>query len=261
MQSFILIFLFFILPYSLAAEENIPAAKELAKSADILWLVITAALVFFMQAGFLLLETGLVRSKNSINVAIKNMVDYIIGFICFFAVGFGFMFGSSVNGIVGHNLFFLDGLSTGKELAFFLFQVTFMGTAATIVSGAIAERVRSNAYVITSLVVSLLIYPIFGHWAWGGGWLAKMGFTDFAGSTVVHSIGAWVSLAGIIALGPRNDKFTDGKPNYLPGHNLPIAMLGVFILWFGWFGFNGGSTLALNDTVPLILVNTSLLEA
>jgi len=239
--------------------ENIPAAISLAKEVNILWLIISAALVFFMQAGFLLLETGLVRSKNSINVAIKNIIDYVIGSICFFALGYGLMFGSSYNGYFGQNIFLLDGISTGQEFAFFLFQVTFMGTAATIVSGAVAERIKFNAYIICSAFVTLLIYPIFGHWTWGGGWLSQLGFIDFAGSTVVHSVGGWVALAGVIVLGPRTNRFDEtGKAQDLNGHNLPIAVLGAFILWFGWFGFNGGSTLSLSDNVPKIIVNTSI---
>ncbi|EMJ98520.1 MULTISPECIES: ammonium transporter [unclassified Leptospira] len=237
----------------------LPAAKELAKNVDILWVIFASALVFFMQAGFLLLESGLVRSKNSINVAIKNLLDYVFGTICFFLIGYGFMYGTSLDGWIGKDLFFLEGLNTGKEFAFFLFQVTFMGTAATIVSGAVAERIRFQAYLVCSIFVSLLIYPVFGHWAWGGGWLSKSGFHDFAGSSVVHSVGAWVALAGVIVLGPRKDRFdSEGKPRELYGHNLPFSVLGTFILWFGWFGFNGGSTLSLTDEVPKIIVNTSL---
>jgi Amt family ammonium transporter len=169
------------------------------------------------------------------------------------------MYGTSYKGIFGKNVFLLHGIETGQEFAFFLFQVTFMGTAATIVSGAVAERIKFNAYIICSAFVSLLIYPVFGHWSWGGGWLSQMGFIDFAGSTVVHSIGGWVSLAGVIVLGPRTDRFdTNGKPMNLYGHNLPLAVLGAFILWFGWFGFNGGSTLSLSDAIPKIIVNTCL---
>ncbi len=240
-------------------ETILPAAKVLAKNVDILWVTFASALVFFMQAGFLLLESGLVRSKNSINVAIKNLLDYVVGMICFFLFGFGFMYGTSWGGWIGKDLFLLEGLESGKEFSFFLFQVTFMGTAATIVSGAVAERIRFQAYLVCSVFVSLIIYPVFGHWAWGAGWLAQSGFHDFAGSSVVHSIGAWVSLAGVIVLGARKDRFDGlGKPRELYGHNLPFSVLGTFILWFGWFGFNGGSTLALTDAVPKIIVNTSL---
>lgn len=242
---------------SLQAAE--PVGKELALTVDPIWVIISAALVFFMQAGFLMLETGLSRLKNTINVAIKNLMDYIVGTIAYFSLGFALMFGLSWDGLFGTNLFFLEGLSTGKEFAFFLFQVAFMGTAATIVSGAVAERIKFSAYLIVSLLVSTIIYPVFGHWAWGGGWLGSLGFVDFAGSTVVHSLGGWISLSGVILLGARKDKFnSNGTPKKIQGHNLTFSVLGVFILWFGWFGFNGGSTLAFTDAVPLIIVNTTL---
>lgn len=242
---------------SLQAAE--PVGKELALTVDPIWVIISAALVFFMQAGFLMLETGLSRLKNTINVAIKNLMDYIVGTIAYFSIGFALMFGLSWDGLFGTNLFFLEGLSTGKEFAFFLFQVAFMGTAATIVSGAVAERIKFSAYLIVSLLVSTVIYPVFGHWAWGGGWLGALGFVDFAGSTVVHSLGGWISLSGVILLGARKDKFnSNGTPRKIQGHNLTFSVLGVFILWFGWFGFNGGSTLAFTDAVPLIIVNTTL---
>ncbi len=236
-----------------------PAGIALSRDVDLTWVIVSAALVFFMQAGFLMLESGLVRSKNSINVAIKNLTDYLLGSLCFFAVGYGLMFGESWGGWFGTNLFGLEGVTQGKELAFFLFQTTFMGTAATIVSGAVAERMRFSAYVICSIVVSLLVYPVFGHWAWGGGWLASLGFVDFAGSTVVHSVGGWVSLAGVIVIGARRGRYDEnGKLQAFSGHNIPAAVLGAFILWFGWFGFNGGSLLAPTDKLPLVLVNTSL---
>jgi Amt family ammonium transporter len=236
-----------------------PVGKELALTVDPIWVIISAALVFFMQAGFLMLETGLSRLKNTINVAIKNLMDYIVGTIAYFSIGFALMFGLSWDGFFGTNLFFLEGLSTGKEFAFFLFQVAFMGTAATIVSGAVAERIKFSAYLIVSLLVSTIIYPVFGHWAWGGGWLGSLGFVDFAGSTVVHSLGGWISLSGVILLGARKDKFNpNGTPRKIQGHNLTFSVLGVFILWFGWFGFNGGSTLAFTEAVPLIIVNTTL---
>lgn len=254
MKKFIL---FLCCSLSLNAAE--PLGKELALTVDPIWVIISSALVFFMQAGFLMLETGLSRLKNTINVAIKNLMDYILGTIAFFSIGFAFMFGISSDGYIGISLFFLEGLSTGKEYAFFLFQVAFMGTAATIVSGAVAERIKFSAYLIVSLLVSTIIYPVFGHWAWGGGWLGKMGFVDFAGSTVVHSLGGWISLSGVILLGARKDKFnSNGSPRKIQGHNLTFSVLGVFILWFGWFGFNGGSTLAFTDAVPLIIVNTTL---
>ena len=260
----LLVLLFILSATPLFAEGNspVPAAVSLAEGLDIFWVIVASGLVFFMQAGFLMLETGLVRSKNSINVAIKNLIDFVIGSVFYFAIGFGLMFGTTAGGWIGSDTFFLNDLTKGEELAFFLFQLTFMGTAATIVSGAVAERMRFSSYVIISIAVSLLIYPVYGHWTWGGGWLSDMGFVDFAGSTVVHSVGGWVALAGVIMLGPRIGRFPkNGNPVVLYGHNLPISVLGTFILWFGWFGFNGGSTLAMNNDVPLIIVNTSLAAA
>ncbi len=254
-----------LFPGILFASESadvLPAAKTLAADLDPIWVILSAALVFFMQAGFLMLETGLVRAKNSINVAIKNLVDYVAGSVMFLAFGYGFMFGTSAGGFIGLDTFMLTGLTSGNEYAFFLFQLTFMGTSATIVSGAVAERIKFSAYIIISIAVSLLIYPVFGHWSWGGGWLSSFGFHDFAGSTVVHSVGGWVSLAGVILLGARRDRFdSDGRSRNLYGHNLPLAVLGTFILWFGWFGFNGGSTLKLTESIAIIIVNTSVSAA
>lgn len=255
--SWFVFFFFISLPiFSSGLKEA--AGISLAKDVDVLWVMVSASLVFFMQAGFLMLETGLVRSKNTINVAIKNLVDYINGTVAFFLLGYGLMFGLSESGLYGSSLFMLDGLTTPQEYTFFFFQVTFMGTSATIVSGAIAERVRFPVYILVSTVVSIFIYPIFGHWSWGGGWLSDKGFVDFAGSTVVHSIGGWVALAGVITLGARKGKFDEktGKPRRIYGHNLASAVLGTMILWFGWIGFNGGSTLKIDDSMPIIVVNT-----
>jgi uncharacterized protein YoxC len=247
------------LPASAFVQRNESAAAFLARDVDILWVSLSAALVFFMQAGFLMLEAGLVRARNTINVAIKNIVDFITGTIGFYIIGFGLIFGASVSGFTGSTHFMLSGITSGNEYAFFLFQVAFMGTATTIISGAVAERIKFSGYVISSLVISIVIYPVFRHWVWGGGWLAEMGFIDFAGSTVVHSVGGWVGLAGIMVLGPRLGKFDEhGKPREMYGHNLTLSVLGALILWFGWFGFNGGSTLAVTDKIPLILVNTTL---
>jgi Amt family ammonium transporter len=220
-----------------------------------------------MQAGFLCLESGLSRAKNGVNVALKNVADFCLSILLFWAFGYGLMFGASAAGLVGTDGFLLNAGATAWSLTFFLFQVTFCGTATTIVSGAVAERIRFGGYLALAAVVSGLIYPVFGHWAWGGavpgsdpGWLAKMGFIDFAGSTVVHSIGGWVSLAAVIVIGPRTGRFGE-NPSPMNGHNLPLAMLGVLLLWFGWLGFNGGSTLAMNASVPGILVNTCLAGA
>ena len=247
-------------PSSLLASEGVAAFSH--AEADILWVIIAAALVLFMQAGFLMLETGMVRAKNTINVAFKNLFDFFIGVIAFFALGYGIMFGSSYMGWIGTDAFLLEGVTEPATFAFFLFQATFLGTAATIASGAVAERMRFSAYILISLFASLWIYPVFGHWAWGGGWLSQAGFIDFAGSTVVHSTGGWIALAAIILLGARQDKFDEnGKPRKITGHNLPAAALGTFILMFGWLGFNGGSTLAYTSEIPLILVNTTIAAA
>ncbi|MEB3831558.1 ammonium transporter [Phormidium sp. CCY1219] len=233
---------------------------------DILWLLLCSGLVFIMQAGFMCLESGLTRSKNSINVAVKNFTDFGLSVALFWAFGFALMFGNSLGGWIGGSGFFLDGDVAPFQAAFFLFQAMFCGTATTIVSGAVAERMKFSAYLTVACLISGAIYPIFGHWAWNGaqtgmfvGWLGKMGFVDFAGSTVVHSIGGWVSLATLLIVGPRAGRFPkQGKPEKIHGSNLPISVLGALILWLGWFGFNGGSTLALNEQVAGIIVDTVL---
>jgi len=233
-------------------------------SIDILWVVLCAGLVFNMQIGFLCLEAGLTRSKNAINVATKNMADLCIALLLYWSFGFALMFGTSHDGLMGSGLFMLDfAIDESWPLAFFLFQAMFCTTAATIVSGAAAERMRFNAYLIVAALAAGLIYPLFGHWAWGGalregqGWLAQQGFVDFAGSTVVHGVGGWIALATIMVIGPRTGRF-DSKwlRQSIPGSNLPLAMLGSLLLMFGWFGFNGGSTLSFDGRVPGIIVNT-----
>ncbi|QDU95112.1 ammonium transporter [Lignipirellula cremea] len=238
--------------------------KELA---DILWMLLAAAMVMLMQGGFCFLECGVARAKNSINVAIKNLVDFCLAAAVFWLFGFALMFGESYHGFWGLSHMVLDKSTAPWLLAFFLFQLVFCGTATTIISGAVAERIRFRGYLIVSLLVSGIVYPVFGHWAWNGamtqtaeGWLNKQGFIDFAGSTVVHSVGGWVALAAVLIIGPRIGRF-GAKGKEIPGHNLPMATFGVLILWFGWFGFNGGSTLALNENIPLILVNTNLAAA
>ena len=214
---------------------------------DTIWVLMAAALVMLMQAGFSLVEVGLTRAKNSINILMKNFVDFSTGSIIFWIFGFSLMFGEDIGGFIGIGEFMsdsnvVDGIPFKANI---IFQTVFAATAATIVSGAIAERTKFSAYLIFSIIVTAIIYPISGHWIWGGGWLSDMGFHDFAGSTVVHSVGAWVALAGAIVVGPRLGKYSaSGKSRVIPGHNLALAALGVFILWFGWFGFNGGSQLA-----------------
>lgn len=238
-------------------------------NADFMWTLLAAFLVFFMQAGFAMVEAGLTRAKNTVNILMKNLMDFSVGSIVYWAIGFGLMFGTT-NGLFGTDgFFFSDFAKDGDKwtLAFWMFQVVFAATAATIVSGAMAERTKFIAYLIYSAVISTIIYPIFGSWAWGGlfhggGWLENLGFIDFAGSTVVHSIGGWASLAGAIVIGPRIGKYTaDGKARAIPGHNITLAALGTFILWFGWFGFNPGSTTAANKDIALIAVNTNLAGA
>ncbi len=234
-----------------------------AEALDIAWILVAAALVMFMQAGFSSLESGSVRTKNSINVAAKNFADFSLTAAVFWAFGFALMFGDSVGGWFGFSDFFLPETAGPFLMAFFIFQIGFAGTATTIMSGAVAERMKFSGYLIMALVMSALIYPVYGHWAWGSlaggeaGWLESRGFIDFAGSTVVHSMGGWMALAGVIIIGPRLGRF--GK-NAVPihGHDIPIVTLGVFILWLGWFGFNGGSTLALTSDVPTIIVNTTI---
>lgn len=260
------IFIFSILacfPYKVFAQDKLTTMQT---SMDVVWIVTAAALVFFMQAGFALLESGMTRAKNSINVIMKNYVDVCVGSIAFWAVGYGLMFGSNPSGWFGIDHFFTTGL-TPVEYAMILFQTMFAATATTIASGAMAERTQYSAYLIGAVVVTLIIYPVYGSWAWGShydgqGWLARMGFIDFAGSTVVHSIGGWVALAGIIILGPRLGRFAqNGEPRTIPGHNLTMVALGGFILWLGWFGFNGGSTVSATADIGLITLNTHLAAA
>ncbi len=236
------------------------ATQTSQENLNFVWVILCASLVFFMQAGFTALESGLVRAKNSINVAIKNVSDMIFSLIVFFLVGFAFMFGDDVNGFLGITKFLLHGAETPDDYSFFIFQAVFCGTAATIVSGAVAERIKFEGYLLATVFISAIVYPISGHWIWGsGGWLAEKGFVDFAGSTAVHSVGAWFGLAGAIFLGPRIGRFDgEGKIHELPGNSIPLVAIGVFILWFGWFGFNGGSTLSGDGSVAKIVVNTSL---
>jgi len=221
--------------------------ETISISLDTVWVLLATTLVFLMQAGFALVETGLTRTKNTGNIIMKNFLDFAIGSVLFWIVGYSLMFGLDVAGLVGFPDFFSDNSynKTIPDAAFLMFQTVFAATAATIVSGAVAERTNFEAYILFSAAITLFIYPISGHWIWGGGWLSQLEtpFHDFAGSTAVHSVGAWASLVGVIMVGPRLGKY-NGKANAIPGHNLGMAALGVFILWFGWFGFNAGSQLA-----------------
>jgi Amt family ammonium transporter len=248
------------------------AIAAVQKQTDIVWTMVAAALVFFMQAGFAMVETGFTRAKNAGNIMMKNLLDFCMGGVAYWAVGFGLMFGLS-NGLIGTSNFLVNFDNNGIDgqwgFTFWFFQIVFAATAATIVSGAMAERTKFSAYLAYSFVISLFVYPVFGHWAWGnlfnadnvksGAWLANRGFIDYAGSTVVHSIGGWAALAGALVVGPRLGKYTkDGRANAIPGHSLTLAALGVFILYLGWFGFNPGSTTAANGFQARIAVNTLL---
>jgi Amt family ammonium transporter len=242
------------------------------------WVLLTAFLVFFMNLGFAMVESGLCRAKNAVNILAKNFIVFAVSSIAFYVIGFGLMFGNG-NGFIG-----LKGLVgavgadnspavgeayrgtysalswTGVPLwAKFLFQLVFCGTAATIVSGAVAERIKFFSFIAFSFVITGIIYPIAGHWIWGGGWLASRGMFDFSGSTVVHSIGGWSALAGVLLLGPRIGKYKpDGSASPIFGHNMSTATMGVFVLWFGWFGFNPGSTMAMNPpAIAHIAVTTN----
>ena len=247
---------------------------------DTLWVLVAAFLVFFMQAGFAMVEAGFTRAKNAVNILMKNLMDFSLGSIAYWAIGFAIMFGAG-NAFMGTSGWFVpsESLTEGAAAstsvfsslewssvptyAAWLFQLVFAATAATIVSGAMAERTQFKSYLIYSIFITGIIYPVVGHWIWGGGWLADVGMSDFAGSTVVHSTGGWLALTGAIVLGPRLGKYDgDGKPRPIAGHNLPLAALGVFILWLGWFGFNPGSQMGADAAeISGIAVTTNLAAA
>ena len=259
------------------AEETAAALADLIAAVDTFWLLMAGFLVFFMQAGFGLLEAGFVRVKNTSNILMKNVMDASIGIIAYWAIGFGLAYGTT-GSFVGFDKFFVTGASSGDAgaaygllgevplFATFFFQWAFAATAATIVSGAMAERTKFSAYLFYTVFITGIIYPVVSHWVWGGGWLSEVGangFLDFAGSTVVHSVGAWAGLMGAILVGPRIGKFgRKGETHAIPGHSMPLAALGTLILWFGWFGFNPGSTLALSgggaSLAAFVAVNTTL---
>ena len=236
---------------------------------DTLWVIDCAILVFIMQAGFMCVESGLSRHKNSINVALKNAADFGVSVVVFWLFGFGLMFGKSFNGLFGTDLFFF-ATDIAEFQTYFVFQAMFVATAATIISGAVAERLKFVGYLIMTIFATGIIYPIVGHWAWSSsylgeamnkGWLAALGFVDFAGSTIVHSVGGWIALSGVLILGPRIGKYSEANKGKFTGSSFPLAVLGTLILWFGWFGFNGGSNGAMDEAVPLILINTFLAAA
>ncbi len=268
MPKVIILITLVLLSIPLLAFADEPTAATNAVAIDTVWTLVAAFLVFFMQPGFAMVEVGFTRAKNAANILMKNLMDFSIGSIAFWLIGFGIMFGTSASGIFGTSGFLLSAANPSTadglwQFAYWMFQVVFAATAATIVSGAMAERTKFPAYLIYSFFICALIYPVVGHWIWGGGWLANKGMLDFAGSTVVHSVGGWAALAGAILLGPRLGKYNkDGSSKAIPGHNIPLAALGVFILWFGWFGFNAGSTTSgTNLSIATIAVTTNLAAA
>jgi Amt family ammonium transporter len=252
-------------------EELTTAVSEFTVSIDTIWILVAAVLVMFMQPGFALVEAGFTRSKNTANILMKNLMDFSIGSLIFWLLGYTLMYGEDMGGLLGRisPFFSSDEVNGVPDKASLMFQTVFAATAATIVSGAVAERTKFSAYLVFTIAITAVIYPISGHWVWGGGWLANLDtpFHDFAGSTVVHSVGAWVGLVGAAMIGPRIGKYTSqGKARAIPGQNLALGALGVFILWFGWFGFNPGSQLAASGTdnakaISHIFITTNLAAA
>lgn len=232
------------------------AIEAVQSSVDMMWMMIGAILVFFMHAGFAMVETGFTRSKNTVNILMKNILTVSLGSILYFFVGFAIMFGPSAFGMIGTEGFALLGR---EDIGFFVFQAVFAATCATIISGAVAERMKLSSYLLLTVAMTGIIYPVVGHWVWGGGWLSQLGFIDFAGSSVVHLTGAVGALVAAWLIGPRIGKYSGQVVNVIPGHSIPLGALGVFILWLGWFGFNGASTLAADTTlVPTVIANTLL---
>jgi ammonium transporter, Amt family len=230
--------------------------EAVQSSVDMMWMMIGAILVFFMHAGFAMVEAGFTRSKNTVNILMKNLLTLSIGALLYFMVGFAIMFGPSSFGLIGTEGFALLGR---EDIGFFVFQAVFAATCATIISGAVAERMKLSSYLVLVVAMTGVIYPIVGHWVWGGGWLSELGFIDFAGSTVVHLTGAVGAMVAAWLIGPRIGKYNNKTVNVIPGHSIPLGTLGVLILWLGWFGFNGASTLAADTVlVPLIIANTLL---
>ncbi|EOQ87609.1 ammonium transporter [Leptospira yanagawae serovar Saopaulo str. Sao Paulo = ATCC 700523] len=265
------------------AEETAKAIQTLTVGLDTLWVLVAGMLVFFMNAGFALVESGFAQSKNTVNILAKNFIVFAAATFSYWAIGWGLMFGDGTPFYAKDGIFFLTGLDNSPALgddykgvyssmnwtgvpllAKFFFQLVFAATAATIVSGAVAERIKFHSFLIFSFILVAVMYPFTGHWVWGGGWLAELGFHDFAGSTVVHSVGGWAALAGAIVLGARKGKFLpDGRIKPILGHNMTSAALGTLILWLGWFGFNPGSTMGVGDGVTMahVIVTTNISAA
>lgn len=246
-----------------------PGINEIAAGMDTMWIILCAALVLFMEAGFAFLEAGFIRAKNSLNIVMKVFTDTTVGMLGYFSIGFGLMYGMNFIGIIGISGFFLYGNLDHIDLrvpipAFFIFQAAFAMVVASIISGAVAERMKFSSYIVFTFLCTAFMYPIAGHWIWGdGGWLGNLGMLDFAGSAAVHALGGWAALAAVLVLGPRTGKYnSDGSANVLPAHNLHLAFLGTFILWLGWFGFNPGSTLSgLDLSIGHIALTTNLAAA
>ncbi len=272
---FLLLLLFCLLAGNVSAAEDASAAKVVQLNLNYVWALLSSVLVLFMKAGFALLEMGFTRSKNAINIIMKNFLDFCGVAVVFLFIGFPLMFGQSFHGWFGNSMYDMwQRKASDSVWIFWMFQVGFAGVTATIVSGAVAERTKFLAYVLFATFFTLLIYPIYGHWAWGGGWesfihgsvapemmgwLQRWGFRDFAGGSVVHEVGGACALAGIIVVGPRLHRFDEhGQPRLIAGHNLPLAALGTFILWIGWYGFNAGSTLAAGAEIGRIAANTTM---
>ena len=252
-----------LVPNGELAAEAVQAVDPSYNALDTLWILVAAFLVFFMQAGFGMVEAGMVRTKNAANVLMKNVLDFCFAALGYFIFGYAIMYGTGL--LFGTSGWFMYGAGSPVDgvpvEAFWMFQAVFAGAAATIVAGAVAERMKFAAYLAYSFLITAFIYPVVGHWVWGGGWLAGLNFFDFAGSTVVHGVGGVAALMGAWLVGPRFGRFaSDGSPRVIGGHNLPLVTLGVFVLWFGWYGFNAGSTLGFGepDVVSRIAMNTTL---
>ncbi|WP_067049038.1 ammonium transporter [Methanofollis ethanolicus] len=258
---------FFAMPVLAADPDGTATLEEDPGTAlDFIWVLVCGFMVMFMQAGFSMVETGFTRAKNAANIMMKNLMDFSVGALAYWAVGFAVMYGTmeGLNWLFGWSGFFLLGDAYDvTTIESWFFQMVFAATAATIVSGSVSERCKFSTYVIASAVITALIYPVYGHWIWGGGWLAGLGALDFAGSGVVHAVGGWIALAGALLLGPRIGKYAkDGTPRAIPGHSVTLGILGVFVLWFGWYGFNCGSTLTADSLrISVIAANTTLAAA
>lgn len=255
-RSFLLFLV--ILFIATPAHAAVPTVESLELSVNLVWVMLGAVLVFFMHAGFAMVESGFTRSKNTLNILMKNFLTISIAAILFFIIGYGIMFGTSGGSFIGIDGFMLRGV---EDIGFFVFQAMFVATCATIMSGAVAERIKLGSYVLIVVAITAIIYPVVGHWIWqGDGWISALGFSDFAGSTVVHLTGAVAAFMVVLILGPRIGKYNGKKVNVIQGHNMPLGALGVFILWLGWFGFNGGSTLAADPSLVPMVIGTTLLS-